>query len=177
MRHTSLRKLYAFLLVGLSSLLAQYAKQKTTASYLMFLYSVLISFITSTTISPLSFSIRLKRKLRSSHTKQLSVNLGNFLFNIFTFCLGCSKEPSHWDSSFENPQHMFWLRNKKNIFFVTHSCPEALECNVELVDIKHIHIKLKLWSQSHAITTTHAVSFLPFPGPGGATNRNTYLAI
>ena len=29
-------------------------------------------------------------------------------------CFGCSKEPSHRDSSFEYPQHMFWLRNKKN---------------------------------------------------------------
>ena len=29
---------------------------------------------------------------------------------------GCSKETSHPDSSFEYPQHMFWLRNKKNNF-------------------------------------------------------------
>ena len=29
-------------------------------------------------------------------------------------CFGCSKEPSHRDGSFEYPQHMFWLRNKKN---------------------------------------------------------------
>ena len=29
-------------------------------------------------------------------------------------CFGCSKEPSHWDGSFEYPQHMFWLRNKKS---------------------------------------------------------------
>ena len=28
----------------------------------------------------------------------------------------CSKEPSHLDGSFEYPQHMFWLRNKKNNF-------------------------------------------------------------
>ena len=26
----------------------------------------------------------------------------------------CSKEPSHEDGSFDYPQHMFWLRNKKN---------------------------------------------------------------
>ena len=26
---------------------------------------------------------------------------------------GCSKEPSHRDGSFEYPQNMFWLRNKK----------------------------------------------------------------
>ena len=31
-------------------------------------------------------------------------------------CFGCSKEPSHRDGSFEYPQHMFWLRNKKNKF-------------------------------------------------------------
>ena len=28
-------------------------------------------------------------------------------------CFVCSKEPSHGDGSFEYPQHMFWLRNKK----------------------------------------------------------------
>ena len=28
----------------------------------------------------------------------------------------CSKELSHWDGSFEYPQHMFWLRNMKNNF-------------------------------------------------------------
>ena len=31
-------------------------------------------------------------------------------------CFGCSKEPSQRDGSFEYPQHMFWLRNKKNSF-------------------------------------------------------------
>ena len=31
-------------------------------------------------------------------------------------CFGCSKEPSHRDGSFEYPQHMFWLRTKKNDF-------------------------------------------------------------
>ena len=40
------------------------------------------------------------------------------IINIFlpinlNVCFGCSKEPSHCDSSFEYPQHMFWLRNKK----------------------------------------------------------------
>ena len=30
--------------------------------------------------------------------------------NVF---FGCSKEPSHRDGSFEYPQHMFPLRNKK----------------------------------------------------------------
>ena len=36
-----------------------------------------------------------------------------FLPINFNICFGCSKEPSHWDGSFEYPQHMFWLRNKK----------------------------------------------------------------
>ena len=31
-------------------------------------------------------------------------------------CFGCPKEPSYWEGSFEHPQHMFWLRNKKNNF-------------------------------------------------------------
>ena len=31
-------------------------------------------------------------------------------------CFGCSKEPSHRDNSFEYPQHMFWLINRKYNF-------------------------------------------------------------
>ena len=41
-----------------------------------------------------------------------------FLPIIFSIFLGCSKEPSHWDGSFEYPQHMFWLRSKKMFFLV-----------------------------------------------------------
>ena len=33
-------------------------------------------------------------------------------FNL-NLCFVCSKEPSYRDGSFEYPQHMFWLRNKK----------------------------------------------------------------
>ena len=36
-----------------------------------------------------------------------------FLPINFNICFGCSKELSHCDGSFECPQHMFWLRNKK----------------------------------------------------------------
>ena len=36
-------------------------------------------------------------------------------------CFGFSKEPSHWDGSFELLQHMFWLRNKKINCLITHS--------------------------------------------------------
>ena len=47
----------------------------------------------------------------NKHFQRKNVNI--FLpinFNIF---FGCSKEPSHLDRSFEYPQHMFCLRNKK----------------------------------------------------------------
>ena len=36
-----------------------------------------------------------------------------FLPINLNICFGCSKEPSQWDGSFEYPQHMFCLRNKK----------------------------------------------------------------
>ena len=36
-----------------------------------------------------------------------------FLTISLNMRFGCSKEPSHIDGSFEYPQHMFWLRNKK----------------------------------------------------------------
>ena len=39
-----------------------------------------------------------------------------FLSISINMCFGCSKEPSHWDGSFEYPQHMFWMRNKENNF-------------------------------------------------------------
>ena len=39
-----------------------------------------------------------------------------FLPISLNMCFGCSNEPSHWDGSFEYPQHMFWMRNKENNF-------------------------------------------------------------
>ena len=48
---------------------------------------------------------------------------------------GCSKEPSHRDGSFEYPEHMFWLRNKKNNFPV-HTLiwrPEVRSPNVDII--------------------------------------------
>ena len=41
-----------------------------------------------------------------------------FLPSNLNIYVGCSKEPSHRDSSIEYLQHMFWLRNKKNNFHV-----------------------------------------------------------
>ena len=39
-----------------------------------------------------------------------------FLTINLNMCFGCKKEPSHLDSSFEYPQHMFWMRNKEISF-------------------------------------------------------------
>ena len=41
-----------------------------------------------------------------------------FLSISLNLCCGCSKEPSHRHGSFEYPQHIFWLRNKKNNFLL-----------------------------------------------------------
>ena len=41
-----------------------------------------------------------------------------FLSITSNICFGCSKKPSHRDGSFEYPQHMFRLRNKKINFLV-----------------------------------------------------------
>ena len=44
---------------------------------------------------------------------------GLFESGRFTvICLEFSKEPSQWDISFDHPQYMFWLRNKKIIFIM-----------------------------------------------------------
>ena len=46
--------------------------------------------------------------------KKISVKLYIFSYpSILTYGFGCLKEPPNWDGSFEYPQHMFWLRNKK----------------------------------------------------------------
>ena len=40
--------------------------------------------------------------------------IGTYFLPFYSnMCFGCSKEPSHGDSSFEYPHCMFWLRNKK----------------------------------------------------------------
>ena len=39
-----------------------------------------------------------------------------FLPINLNMCFGWSKEPSHWDGSFEHPQHMFWLKIRKLFF-------------------------------------------------------------
>ena len=49
-------------------------------------------------------------QLRKIFLPKIVIIFSPFIINIRC---GCSKEPSHCDGSFEYPQHMFWLRNKK----------------------------------------------------------------
>ena len=51
-------------------------------------------------------------QLQSSKFVQRNIVIIFLPFNK-NMCFGCSKEPSNGDGSFEYPQHMFWLRNKK----------------------------------------------------------------
>ena len=54
---------------------------------------------------------------RFNISKKFERNIVNIFLPIsFNICFGCSKEPSHWHGSFEYPQHMFWLRIKKNSY-------------------------------------------------------------
>ena len=48
----------------------------------------------------------------------LALNCNYYLTHSLNICFGCPKEPSHRDGSFEYPQHMFWLRNKKYNFLL-----------------------------------------------------------
>ena len=55
------------------------------------------------------------QRIRPVKKKKLKIAI-IFVFISLNMCFGCSKEPSHRDGSYEYPQHMFWLRNKKNNF-------------------------------------------------------------
>ena len=57
---------------------------------------------------PIKGPVKQNKKLSKIAIIVLSISLN--------MCFGCSKVPSHRDGSLEYPQHMFWLRNKKNKF-------------------------------------------------------------
>ena len=53
---------------------------------------------------------------RASYAKNFSLNCDYLLSISLNMCFWCSKEPSHLDGSFEHPQHMLWMGNKKSHF-------------------------------------------------------------
>ena len=71
-----------------------------------------------------SFAVILSQGFDKQNFQRINVNI--FLPMGFNICFGCSKEPSHWDDSFQYPQHMSWLRNKK-IKFSFHTLNESPE--------------------------------------------------
>ena len=59
---------------------------------------------------------------RASYAKKIEHKIATIFLSItFNVYFGCSKEPSHQDGSFEYPQHVFWLRNKKKSFMHSYS--------------------------------------------------------
>ena len=76
------------------------------------------------------FSMRPERQNYEHKTVNIFLSIG------FDICFGCSKEPSHWDGSFEHPEHMLWFRNMKNNFDLnTHSYQKV--CALYLVIIAY----------------------------------------
>ena len=81
-----------------------------------------------------------------------------FLFINLNMCFGYSIEPSWWDISFEYPQHMFWLRNKKNNFQL-HTLIWGPDITWWCHLISHFHLrKMTSWVRLEFISLVN-----PFP--------------
>ena len=63
---------------------------------------------------------------------------------------GCSKEPSHRDGSFEYPQHMFWLGNKKMIFSYALLSGSLLSTKISRAGSIISQQKHLLWTQKNS---------------------------
>ena len=84
----------------------------------------------------------------------LALNYVHLLSHQFKHEFGCSKELSHWDSSFEYKQHMFWLKNKKN------SCQlRTVNCRPETIP------RASMWWHLFQICfqTSLEIPSIPFP--------------
>ena len=73
----------------------------------------------------------------------MSKNVIVFLYISLNMCFGCSKELSHWDGSFEHPQHIIWLRNTKNYFQVHRLISDFKNCHMG--EVKCCFIAENLW--------------------------------
>ena len=76
--------------------------------------------------------------LTSSQQVKINPNFQHTVVNIFlpiifSVCFGCSKELSHRDGAFEYPQHVFWLRNKKNVFLLSTNLKPAASSRMSLL--------------------------------------------
>ena len=84
--------------------------------------------------------------VKKNNLRKIAVIFSSISLNM---CFGCSKEPSHRDGSFEYPQHMFRLRNKKIIFSyallswgLTHcirrSAQQSTSASVQVVSLRSL---------------------------------------
>ena len=83
------------------------------------------------------------------------------------------KEPSHWDRSFEYPQHMFWLRNKK-ISFSIHTFNLSPEIDLCLINEYHPYRQAKGFG--HIVSWTFLVSLSAIKRNAGYQGWNSYNA-
>ena len=90
-------------------------------------------------------------KIISADEQKIEHKILNILLSIgLSICLRCSEELSHWDDSFEYPQHMFWLRNKNNFDYTLNPClaehvytwVEVFRINPEFRDFAECWIKI-----------------------------------
>ena len=72
-----------------------------------------------------------------------------FLPINLNMCFGCSKEPSHWDVSFEYPQHMFWMRNKENSFSIRTLIWRPVCKNMHISDNRQAAVTIYLLSKTN----------------------------
>ena len=93
-----------------NDLLQLYIKNKTVFSWIknIFIYQIYIIIFTLLCKNWINF---LNECIIGLDKQKILVWFCKyFLTDQLNICFGCSKEPSHWDGSFEYPQHMFRLR-------------------------------------------------------------------
>ena len=69
-------------------------------------------------------------------------------------CIGCSKEPSHRDGSFEYPQQMFWLSNKNKTFQLHTLIWRPDQVVIEFLSFLPLVCSLVCAFASNSVTTT-----------------------
>ena len=85
--------------------------------------------------------------------QQISHKIVNIcLAIILSLCFECWKEPSHWDDSFEYPQHMLWLRNKFHLSLRFCKCDLGCYTSLDSASINISHFLLLIfWEGSGSV--------------------------
>ena len=73
-----------------------------------------------------------------------ALNVNIFLPIYLNIGLGCSKELSHWEGSFEYQQHIFWMRNEENNFQYAclYGCLWLIDF-LEIFFLNHYHVSFQ----------------------------------